>query len=199
MKNTKEFIKKIMQTRGEVRGLILKQDLEYVLKKKGAGGLEKVEKLLEFWGHPIKYKEIRNTNFYPAGLRALTLFAAKEVFDWGDQDIKNLCAYHLKAPLAMRLFMEYFVSLSKVLEKSSAMWSDYWTVGDLKIIEYNKKEKRVILELQDFDLDPIFCCCLSGYLQSITQFTTRSPKVTCREIKCTFRGDDAHRYLLEWE
>lgn len=199
MKSIKEIIKEVMATKGEVRGLILKQDLEYILKKKGKEGLKKVERCLEHWGYLITYKGIKNTGFYPAGLRALTLLAAKEVFDWEDQDIKNLCAYHLRAPLAMRLFMKYFSSLSGVLEKSSAMWRDYWTVGEIKIIEFNEKEKYIILELKGFDLHPVFCCCLGGYLQEITGFMTRDPKATCKEIDCSFRGGTSHKYLLKWQ
>lgn len=193
-----EVIKGVMEVKGEVRGLILKQDLEYVLKKTGESGLKQVEKRLELWGHPIKYEEIENAYFYPAGLRALTLLAVKEIFGWEDQDIKNLCAYHLKAPLAMRLFMKYFASLSKILEKSSAMWRDYWTVGDIKVLEFDKEEKYIILELKGLDLHPIFCCCLGGYLQEISAFVTRNPNTTCEEIKCVFRGDGSHKFLIRW-
>lgn len=198
MKSIKEIIKEVMAAKGEVRGLILRQDLEYILKKKGKEGLKKVERCLEDWGHPMRYKEIKNTGFYPAGLRALTLLAAQEIFDWQEQEIKNLCAYHLRAPLAMRLFMKYFVSLSRVLEKAQAMWRDYWTVGEMKIIEFNKKEKYIILELKDFDLHPIFCCCLGGYLQEITEFVTRNPEAICKEIDCSFLGGTSHKYLLKW-
>ena len=198
MENIEKVIKEVMAVKGEVRGLILKQDLEYVLKKMGQNGLQQVEERLKLWGHPIKYKEIKNTDFYPAGLRALTLLASKDVFGWEDQEIKNLCAYHLKAPLAMRLFMKYFASLDRVLEKSSVMWQDYWTIGNLKVLKFDKKEKYIILELKEFDLHPIFCCCLGGYLREISAFVTRSSDATCEEIKCVFKGDDSHRFLIKW-
>ena len=50
MENIEKVIKEVMAVKGEVRGLILKQDLEYVLKKMGQNGLQQVEERLSFGG-----------------------------------------------------------------------------------------------------------------------------------------------------
>jgi light-regulated signal transduction histidine kinase (bacteriophytochrome) len=58
-KPIEETVKKLLQMKGEARGMGLKDDVAYVLAKQGKEGLEKVEEELERVGCPIKYAEIK--------------------------------------------------------------------------------------------------------------------------------------------
>ena len=197
---TKKTIKELMKLKGEVRGLILRQDLEYVQGQKGREGLEKIEDQLALWGYPVKYEKIKNIEFYPSGLRALSLLAMRKVFGWDDKKIGLACAYHIKDSLAMRFFMKYLSSPSHILEKAPIMWREYWTVGEMKVIKFNGKEKYAIVRLENFDLHPIFCRCLEGYLKSITNIVIRDSKTTCQETQCSFKnGKNYHEFLIKWK
>ena len=68
---TKEIAQKLMETKGETRGMSIKGDLEYVLYKKGKEGLKKIEDEMARLGYPIKYKKMKSMKFYPIGLEAL--------------------------------------------------------------------------------------------------------------------------------
>ena len=77
----KKIAQKLMQMKGELRGLAIKDDAEFILKNQGKEGLEKLERKLAEVGVPIKYGEIRSTDFYPIGLEPLTLLAIKKLFN----------------------------------------------------------------------------------------------------------------------
>lgn len=196
---TKELAKKLMAVEGETRGFNLRHDGEYILKERGKEGLEKVEKELERLGYPIKYRELQDMAFYPAGLRALSLLAIQKALGFDDEKLREVCAFHPKTPLVVRLFMKYFYSLPKTLKASPRLWREYWTRGNLSAEEFSEEGKYVIMKLEDFDLHPAFCRCVEGYLESIGEMLVKSPKVTCKETKCSFKGSRYHQFLIKWQ
>jgi len=58
-KLTKEFAQKLMEIKGEVRGVAFRTDTEYILREKGEEGLKKLEDKMARLGYPIKYKKLR--------------------------------------------------------------------------------------------------------------------------------------------
>ena len=196
---TKEIANKLMEIKGECRGFAVKQDGEYILKLKGKEGLDKVEKKLEKVGFPIKYSKIESMKFYPAGLRALSLLAIKETFDFNDEGIRKVCAFQPKTSLIVRLFAKYFYSIPKIMKKSQDMWKTYWNIGKLTFVEYNEKENYAILRIEDIDLHPVWCRCNEGYIASLTELVVGSGKnIKCRETKCPSKGDKFHEFLIEY-
>jgi len=135
---SKKTIDQLMQAKGEVRGVVLKTDEEYIIKEKGEEGVEKLERRLKELGHPIKYNEIKIMSFYPVGLRALSLLTIKEVFNFSDEDIRKMGTFATKMSLIIRLFTKYFLSKERVVMKESPkMWKKHWTVGKLVPVELN--------------------------------------------------------------
>ena len=70
---TKEIIKEVMAVKGEVRGIVFKTDADFVLKEKGKESLKAVEEELARIGYPINYQKLKTMNFYPLGVRVLSL------------------------------------------------------------------------------------------------------------------------------
>jgi len=201
MNNTinKEIINNLMKIKGEVRGVVLKTDEEYILKEKGKAGLEKVEQRLKELGHPIKYKEIRTMDFYPVGLRILSLLTLREVFNFSDEEIKKIGTFATKMSLIIRLFTKYFLSVRRVVMKESPrIWSKHWTVGKLVPIKLDEEQKYAVLRVEGFDLHPIYCIYLEGYFAGILQMLVKSPKVDTKETKCAFKGESYHEFLIKW-
>ena len=196
---TKDTIKKLMEIGGEVRALAIKPDGQFILKEKGPSGLKKVEYQLKEWGYPIEYKKIKEGNFFPVGIKALSLLAIKEVFGFDDAKIREICAFHPKTPLVIKIYMKYFYSISKITEKIQEMWRRYWLVGDLVFVEHNEKENYIILRIKDLNLHPIVCRCFEGYFQSFAELVFGKREITCEETKCFFKGDEFHEYLIKWQ
>lgn len=184
-----------MEVEGETRGFNLKDDRDWILKEKGEEGLEKVEKELERVGQPIDYKNLKSTNFYPAGLRALSLLATKKVFNLSDKEVRRVCALDPKTSLVVKLFARYFYSVSSTLKKAPE-WAPYWRKGELKIVNYDSEQREAVVRLKGFDLHPLFCRCLEGYFKTVAETVTGSKKVSCRETECTFEGDGSHKYTV---
>jgi len=196
---TKEVAKKLMEIKGEVRGVVFKTDTEYILKEKGREGLKKLEDELERLGFPTKFKEIKTMAFYPVGLRALSLLAIKKVFDFDNEKIKEMGFFATKISLIIKLFMKYFLSVQRVfLKEAPKIWRKHWTIGELVPVELDEEKKYAILRLKNFSLHPIYCCYLGGYFCGIMQMLIKTPQITFEETKCSFRGDEYHEYLIKW-
>ena len=48
-----------------------------------------MEKELAKLGHPLSYQKISNMDFYPVGLRALSLLVIKGIFDFDNEKIRD--------------------------------------------------------------------------------------------------------------
>jgi len=197
---TKDIAKKLIEIKGEVRGAVFEIDREYVLKEKGKEGLKKVEEELEKIGYPIKYREIKTFNYYPVGLRILSLLAIKSVFNFDDEKIKEMGSFGTKISIIVKFFIKYVFSPKKAFDaQTSRLWREHWTVGDLIPVELNEEKKYAILRLQNFSLHPIYCTYLKGYFPGPFQLMIKNSKMTCEETKCVFRGDEYHEYLIKWQ
>jgi len=197
---TKDVAKKLMEIKGEVRGVVFGIDGAYVLKEKGKEGLKKVEEELEKLSYPIKYGEIETFNYYPVGLRVLSLLAIKKVFNFDDKKIKEMGFFGTKISVIVKFFIKYVFSPKKAFNaQTSRLWREHWTIGDLIPVELNEEKKYAILRLKNFSLHPIYCKYLEGYFPGPFQLMIKISKMTCEETKCTFRGDEYHEYLIKWK
>jgi hypothetical protein len=197
-KLTKELAEKLMNIQGEARGIHFKNDAEYILNKKGEKGLKKVEAELKKLGFPLDYQKVRNLEFYPAGLRALSLLAAQKTFGWDDEEIRKMCSFAAGASFIVKLYIKFFYSVPKLLSKAALMWREYWTRGELKVEEYNKKKRYVVIKIQGIDIHPVYCRCLEGYFKSIAKMANKSEKTSCREIECSFKEGEGHKFLIKY-
>lgn len=195
----KETIDQLMKIKGEVRGVVLKTDEGYILNEKGREGIIQLEKKLEELGHPIKYDQIKTMGLYPVGLRVLSLLVIKELFNFGDEDIRKMGTFATKKSLIIRLFLKYFLSMKRVvMEESPKMWRKHWTVGKLVPSELNEKQKYAVIRVEGFDLHPVYCIYLEGYFAGIVHMLVKSPNVDSKETKCAFKGDSYHEFTIKW-
>lgn len=199
---TPESIKELMEIKGEARGVHFKNDADFVLKEAGRDGLIKVEEELKRLGYPIKYSEINQFDFYPIGLRAISLLAIKKVLNWPDERVKDLCSYAMHVSWIIKLFMKYFFSLDKVCREAPKFWEKYFTLGELNVEELNEEKQFVIIKIKDFNLHPVYCRCFEGVLSGMVKMVVKSKRITCEEIGCSFSGGKEmaeHKFLVKWE
>ena len=197
---TKETAKKLMEIKCEIRGVDLKTDAQFVLKENGKEALKKVEKELKKVGYPIEYEKLDTMDFYPGGLKALSLLAIKKVLNFDDKKIKEMGVFAPKTSLIVKLFIRSFYPLKKFFfQTSPKVWKKHWTVGDFVPIEFNEEKKFAVIRVENLNLHPVYCTYLRGYFSTFTQIITGGKRVICQETKCSFQGDKYHEYLIKWE
>ncbi len=198
---TKEEIQRLIEIPGKARGQVFLTDWEYIREKKGKEGINLLKEKMGLLGNPMDYEKIKTFEWYPVGLRAVSLLVIKEVFGFGDREISEMGNLAPKHSFIVRLIMKHFLSVSKAFQESPHYWEKHYTIGKLEAVELNEREKYLILRLKDFKVHPVLCTYFfeDGYFLRIGQYVLKSPRVTSEETKCMFRGEPYHECLIKWE
>jgi len=198
IKNQQEETSKLSKIPGEVRGQVFLTDLEYVREKKGENGVSALKQKIKEWEGLIKYEKIKTTEWYPIGLRAISLLAIKEVFSWNEDEITKMGNSAPKYSFIVKMLMKYFLSPERTFDESPKYWEKHYSIGKLEPYKYSLADKMYILRLHDFKIHPLICAYLKGYFVKIGQFTQKA-KLSSEETKCVFKGDPYCEYILKWE
>ncbi len=196
-KELKKEIDRIMKIKGELRGMAIKDDFDYILYREGEDGVKKLEEEMARLGYPIKYEDIQPMKFYPVGVETSIMLVNRKVFNYQDEDFKKIGEWTTRVPLVVRLFMKFFGSIGLAAKGASRMWRTYFTVGKLEVVDFDEKKKQVILRLTDWDFNPIHCLACQGFFIGVAKLT-KNKNVTCEETKCVHRGNEHHEFLLKW-
>lgn len=194
-----EEINQLMAISGKARGAIFQTDAECIRSKKGETGLLAVKEELKKIGYQIDYENIRATDWYPVGLRVLSLIAIKKVFNLSDEEIKDMGNEAPKYSFIVKILMKYFLTFPLSYKEAPNYWKKHYTAGILEAPGYDLQVKSYIIRLKDFKIHPILCIYLGGYFMRIGQFVLKGNNFQVEETKCMFRGDPYHEYLIKWE
>ena len=93
--------------------------------------------------------------------------------------------------------MQYLISIDRAVKGFPNMWKKHYSIGNLKVIEFDKKKRYFILRLENFNLHPILCQIFRGVFASPIQIVVGN-EVACEERKCVFKGDEYHEFLVKW-
>jgi len=100
----------------------------------------------------------------------------------------------------VRVVLKYFLSIKQAWQMCSLAWKKYYQVGRVEPIEFNEKEKYIILHHKDFKIHPILCTYLYwGIFVGFGRFTAKTKKITVEESKRMFKGDPYHEIVMRWE
>jgi len=196
---TKKLVKELRALPGEARGMNLKNDADFILGKKGEQGLRQMEAEMKKVDYPLDYSQIKAYEFYPIGMRAASLLAARQVFDWNNEDIKEMCGFATYITLIGRIGLKFFHSIDDIALHASQLWKEYFSQGELSIPDYDLEKKYAVIRVKGFDGHPIFCPCMAGYFEKLGKITTKTKKVKVKETKCQYKGDDCDEFLIKWE
>ncbi len=185
----------------EERGLPFKSEATYILKKEGEKGLKRLEDTMAGLGYPIKYEEVKLTNFYPAIIEVLTLISIKKLFNYDDKKFQEIGEFSVKLPQVIRtvaVMRKYFSPSKELLNRITLrIWRNYFLWGDLTILEYDEKKKYAILIIKNYPNHPLNCQVITGGIRAVFKVVIGT-KTTCKETKCTHRNDDHHEFLIKW-
>jgi hypothetical protein len=187
-------LQKIINTPGEVKGVVFQTDANYVLKKMGESGLKKLEEQVKILGLAINYREASALKAYPIGLRVASLLLIIDTFGWDDAEIRQMGYEAPKTSFVVKLLMKFFVSFVRLMQEVPKYWQEHYTVGVLESIKIDDTKKEAILHLRDISIHPLFCKYLEGYFEKIYEFSLEGRKGSCTEIECEFSGAAYHSY-----
>lgn len=193
----KQEIDQIMKTEGKVRGATLQTDAEYVKRHFGEGALANVKRQLADWGYPIDYENVQAMEWYPAGLRTVSLLAVQTVFNLTDEQMRAMGMEAPKYSFMVKLLMKFFLSLEQTFKNAPLYWKKHWTIGELELGKFDEKEKILVLQLKNFPAHPTVCKFEEGYFLSISSYAVKNARI--KETKCMNRGDPYHEYVVTWD
>ena len=196
---SREVVDRLMKIEGGCAGAVLQTDAQYIQRVEGEGGLRAVEEEINKMGYHIDYGDVKPLAMYPIGLRALSLLVAKEVFNWGDARIMDMGRCAPKHSFMTRLISRFFSSMENFAKQVPEYWRKHWNVGSLECVELDKNGKQAILRLSNFEVDPILCKYISGYLLGAFEMLGGIKDVKVEETRCVHRGDDCHELIIRWD
>lgn len=191
----KEEIDKLLEVKGEVKGVVFQTDGKYVLEKEGEEGLKKLEKRVKELGLPIDYKKGKALDSHPIGLRIISLLLIKDTFDWSNEEIRNMGYMAPTTSFIVKLLMRFFVTFKKFMNEVPRYWEKHYTVGELETVKLDDETKEAVIRLKDIKFRPLFCLYLEGYYERLYQFIV-GKEGRCRETKCMFKGASYHEYVF---
>lgn len=194
---SKEELNELIKIEGETRGHSIKNTGDFILKEEGREGLDKLENAMAKLGYPIKYEEIKETNYYPAKILAVTFVAVERIFNYDAKKFQEMGKFRAKFSIIMRLLMRYLVSLDRAVKEMPKMWRKFLTTGDARVVSFNKKEKYAVIRIENYRFHQLQCRVLEGMFSTILQTIVKT-NVICQETKCIHRGDEYHEFLLKW-
>jgi hypothetical protein len=183
--------------KGETRGIVLKTDWDFIFRHYQHEGIEKLEKKMEEWGVPLKYKEIKETNFIPLSYDLVSLLAIGEVFNFKESDFIKLGKEEAKTSTFLKLFFRYFVSLKTLVQKAPEIWQKHYSIGCLEVEEINEKEKYILLALKNFKVHPLYTQILGAYFSETVSLII-GKETQFKVIKDVFKGDSYIQYRIFW-
>lgn len=196
---TKDEFKKLTKEKGNVVGVALKNNFEFVLEKKGKEGLKKVERALEKLGFPLKYQELKSFQWLPEKMNLILLLVIRRTFNWNDEMMREMGRWTARASIITRIMMKYFVSFDRVSKEVSKYWRKYHTFGSLEPEALNEKEKYAILVLTGYNfVDPSHCRYMEGYFYQIASYIFPEENLKVEEIECILSDGKTHRFKITW-
>lgn len=196
-KSLKDEIQAISETKGNVKGELLRSYFKYIKIKEGDEGVAKVEKMTEEIGFSFKGSDIMPFHWYPAFYEPMIVLAAKEAFNWTDEDVFELGFNIVKFSLLVRTMLQLFVSPEKLFNQARKYWNQNYDFGDLESAEM-ERGKSYTLRIKGYKIHPIACIYNAGYMLGMTQLTTKD-KLEIREVKCTAKGDDYDEFIITYK
>lgn len=197
-RDLKEVADRLMAHQGRVRGEKFKNHASYIIQKEGREGLSAVESKINELGYQFKFDDIRSLDWYPVGFSPLIIIIAKNLFNWSDADVFDLGYMAPKFSFLFKMAFRWVVSIEKMAEESPSYWRKHYDFGEIEAVEINKEKKIVIARVSGFELDPVMCQYLQGYILRMLQYVIES-QATIEESKCFYRGDDYDEFIIRWK
>ncbi len=196
---SKEELGELMKMKNEIRGSAIKNAVTFTFDKRGREGLRRLEEEVIKLGYRVKLEEVKEIQLYPLGLAIASLVIMKRLFNFSDKDFQEMGRRSVKVSIVVRSLMKFLTpfSFEQIVERLPEIWKRINPIGELKVVKFDQNERYSILKLEDYRTHLIQCQILIGAFSSLLQIIS-GKETTCEEIKCIYRGDEYHEFLLKW-
>ncbi len=196
-KTLEEVAKELLSFPGKVKGDVFLNHAEYIKLKEGEGAVKKLEDKMAELGAPIKFNEIKPTEWESEGLSSLVIVVAKDLFNWTDKDIFEWGRFRTRVSFIVKMMTRMLVSVKKLVDEAPKHWSRNFDFGSIEITLNEEEKKMVVLE-KDFKTHPLVCIFHAGYFKGMLELCVRSNNIKVEEVRCAHKGDDYHEYVVTW-
>jgi hypothetical protein len=170
-------------------------NIEYIRKKRGEEGVQLVLEDMKRKGYVLELARINSDEWVPVEMRKEFLYSVRDVLGWDEARIRELGRAAPQISYAMKIYIGLFITVEKALSAPN-LWVKHYSAGEVSLLLRGKGRGAMILK--NFDLDPLFCIYIEGFLQGLGELT-KSKNVRVKETRCTFRGDAVHEYTITWD
>ncbi len=188
-----------MEKKGNVKGEVIRADLEYIKVKMGEEGLKKIEDRFEELGYPLHLRDIKPFHDYKEAQAVLIYLFSQDLFGWDEERISKMGEGAAKTSFIVKALIRYFVSVERLMEEAPNYWSKHHDFGKLETIDFSEKEKFITFRIIGYDFHPLACTYHRGYFLSVARFSIKGKNISLEETKCVHRGDEYHEYRINWE
>jgi len=197
-KKLKKIKKDLFKKEGHIKQEVFNTHFNYVERREGKEGVEKLKKVLKELGVEVDFENIESFEWTREAYSALCIVAAKIVFDWTEDDVFEMGALAPKVSFVFKMFLKYLASPKKAFEKADFYWDKHYDFGTLEPTEFNEKENYAVLRVKDFKFHPLLCTYKAGYIKSIAELAIDSDDLKIKETKCMFNDDPYHEYVISY-
>jgi predicted hydrocarbon binding protein len=192
----KEYINR---TKGVIVARGIHDHLNVLRKKFDNNAPQKIADEMKKLGYNQDFLHIKETESMPTSVYMAFLLAEKQLFNLDDEGVRELGRGAAKISFLLRFASRLLISPEILRKNANFAWKKYFKEGgELKIVELDMENRRLVGEIYDFVGHPVHCTYLEGYFSEILFFVI-GKKGECREEKCVFKGDEFHRFVLTWD
>lgn len=196
----KEELERLEKIKGKIRGLLIKAEMRFIIKEGGEESLKKIEEEMGRLGYSFKCNDVRIMKFYPIGLRTAFLLVTKQVLGFSDDKIREMGSETPKFSPIIRFFMPVFsLDMERFFERVPSLWKKFCTIGRIVIPLVDEENRKIIGQLRNFKVHPIYGPYLEGTFGALVKMATGAKESVCKETKSPFRGDDYHEFVISWQ
>jgi len=192
---TQKEADKLMKIKGESRGVNIKIDLDYFLEQAGEKTLKRLENKIAELGYPLKRKNIQLMDFYPIGLETIIIICIKDILHLDENGLEKMGESVVKFSIFIKILMKYFGSLEMIAKEIPNTWKEHYTIGSLKMEEFD--DNHAVLIQENFKIHPVYCFIHKGYFKKVAQMVQKT-EINSEETKCVFKGNKYSEFLLTW-
>lgn len=197
-----EQLKKIKKIEGKIRGTTFKNDFDYVRKKGGEKAVRKIRKRLKELGCEDEdiYKErVKLFSWYPLWCHTLFFVILNKEMGWSEDDIFNIGQHGPKVSLVLKVIPKGTLNLKRIFKQANTFWKKNYSIGEIELKDHSLDKKYAIFNLKGFNVHPLECRTIQGYVVGMIDILARKKNVEIEEVKCVHRGNRIHQFKLTWE
>ncbi|MEX0910085.1 MAG: hypothetical protein WDZ75_02190 [Candidatus Paceibacterota bacterium] len=150
-------------------------------------------KRTEEYGEKIDPPSIDSLRRYSISSEVALLMAVYDELNWTIAEIKELGRNIPRVSLLVKFFLKYFTTLEASTDQAKMYWRRHYNFGELEVTSSELAEGNYIVEIEGFEMPPLYSEFLCGYLETMVGFVSANP-ISSEILKYSDENDPISRY-----